>query len=76
MYTDPTQQVYATFNGLGMPVGLKVSDALCAQGGEAVSLACSQAMLDGHTKSQNTSELIPNFHRDSSFLLNTYPLRH
>lgn len=50
--------MYATFNGLGMPIGLKVSDALCAQGGEAVSLACSQAMLDGHTKSQNTSELV------------------
>ena len=55
-FPDPSQQVYATFNGLGMPVGIKVSDALAAQGGEAVSLACSQAMLDGHTKSQNTSE--------------------
>ena len=38
-----------------MPIGLKVSDAIAAQGGEAVSLACTQAMVDGHTKSQQTS---------------------
>eukprot|EP00596_Hydrurales_sp_CCMP1899_P009288 CAMPEP_0119033112 /NCGR_PEP_ID=MMETSP1177-20130426/106_1 /TAXON_ID=2985 /ORGANISM="Ochromonas sp, Strain CCMP1899" /LENGTH=159 /DNA_ID=CAMNT_0006989583 /DNA_START=48 /DNA_END=527 /DNA_ORIENTATION=+ len=51
---DPSSQVYATFNGLGMPIGLKVSDELAAKGGEAVSLASTQAMVDGHTKSQNT----------------------
>jgi DNA-binding protein YbaB len=50
---DPSGQAFATFNGLGMPIGLKVSDALVAQGAEAVSLAASQAMVDGHAKSQN-----------------------
>jgi DNA-binding protein YbaB len=49
---DPSMQVYATFNGLGIPIGMKVSDAILAQGAEAVSLACTQAMADGHTKSQ------------------------
>jgi hypothetical protein len=28
---DPASQVYATFNGLGMPIGLKVSDELAAK---------------------------------------------
>jgi DNA-binding protein YbaB len=51
---DPAGQAFATFNGLGMPIGLKVSEELCAKGAEAVSLAASQAMVDGHTKSQNT----------------------
>ena len=55
---DPSQQVYATFNGLGAPIGLKVSDAIAAQGGEAVSLACTQAMVDAHAKSQTTSTSI------------------
>ena len=40
-----------------MPLGIKVSDALAAQGGEAVSAACTQAMIDGHTKSQSASKL-------------------
>ena len=49
---DPSAQVYATFNGLGVPIEIKVSDALLTQGAEAVSLACTQAMADGHAKSQ------------------------
>lgn len=47
---DPSGQVVSTFNGLGVPIGLKVSDSILSQGSDAVSLACSQAMIDGHTK--------------------------
>lgn len=49
---DPSGQVFATFNGLGVPVGLKLSDAVLGQGSEAASLAATQALLDGHAKSQ------------------------
>lgn len=59
-YIDPAQLVYATFNGLGMPIGIKLSDEICAQGGEAASLAASQAMNDGHTKAQSMSKSIGN----------------
>ena len=57
---DPSQQVYATFNGLGMPIGLKVSDAMVAQGAEAISLASTQAMVDAHTKAQTMSKFCSN----------------
>lgn len=49
---DPTGQVTATFNGLGAPISIKVSEGILSQGAEAVSLASSQAMLDAHMKSQ------------------------
>ena len=49
---DPSGQVEAVFNGMGVPIDLKVADGICSQGGDAVSLACTQAMLDGHAKSQ------------------------
>ena len=48
---DPSGEVVAIFNGLGMPLDLKVSDAVCSQGSAAVSQACTQAMLDAHQKS-------------------------
>lgn len=47
---DPSGQVFATFNGLGMPVGIKISDSLLSQGADAVSLASTQAMVDAHAK--------------------------
>jgi len=47
---DPSGQVTATFNGLGAPISIKLSDAIVAQGAEVASLAASQAMLDAHTK--------------------------
>jgi DNA-binding protein YbaB len=43
--------VFASFNGLGAPIGIKVSDSILAQGSEAVSIAASQAMVDAHMKS-------------------------
>lgn len=49
---DPTGQVVATFNGIGAPVSIKVSDSILSQGSEAVSLASSQAMVDAHARSQ------------------------
>ena len=56
--TDPAQQVFATYNGMGMPIGIKISDSMATQGGEAVSLACTQAMQDGYKKSQTISKSI------------------
>jgi len=53
MGQDASGAVVATFNGLGAPIGIKVSDAKIAEGAEAVSLSCSQAMVDAYTKSQN-----------------------
>jgi hypothetical protein len=53
---DPAQQVFATYNGMGMPIGIKISDQMATQGGEAVSLACTQAMQDGYKKSQTISK--------------------
>jgi DNA-binding protein YbaB len=52
MGQDPNGNVFATFTGLGAPVGLKINDEILGQGGEAVSLACTQAMVDAHKKSQ------------------------
>lgn len=52
MGQDPSGAVFATFNGLGVPVGLKISDSIMEQGAEAVSLASTQAMVDAHKKSQ------------------------
>ena len=48
--------MYATYNGMGMPIGIKISDSIATQGGDAVSLACTQAMQDGYKKSQTISE--------------------
>ncbi|RYH22287.1 hypothetical protein EON65_19505 [archaeon] len=49
---DPTGQAVAQFTGLGVPVGVKLSDGLIAQGAEAASVAASQAVIDVHTKVQ------------------------
>jgi DNA-binding protein YbaB len=51
---DPAGEITTTFNGLGQPIGIKISDSMLTQGSEAVSLAATQAMVDGHTKSQET----------------------
>lgn len=50
--SDPSGQVTATFTGVGVPVGIKVSDAMAGQNAEAISAAATQAMLDAHTKAQ------------------------
>lgn len=49
---DPSGQVTVTYNGLGVPVSMQVSDSILSQGAEAVSLAATQAMKEGHEKSQ------------------------
>eukprot|EP01031_Cornospumella_fuschlensis_P035864 gene35864-43501_t len=49
---DPTGQAVAQFTGLGVPVGVKLSEGLVAQGAEAASIAVSQAVIDAHTKVQ------------------------
>jgi DNA-binding YbaB/EbfC family protein len=52
---DTTGTVTATFNGMSKPVSIKVSDSLLAQGADAVSLAVTQALVDGYTKSQTAT---------------------
>ena len=50
---DPSGQVISTFNGLGVPQNLQVSANIASSGdADAISKACTQAMLDGHSKSQ------------------------
>ena len=51
--SEPSGQVQATFNGLGMPIGIKLSDSILGSGSEAASLAATQAMVDAHAKAQN-----------------------
>ncbi len=36
--SDPSGAVVATFNGIGAPVAIKISESLLAQGAEAVSI--------------------------------------
>lgn len=50
---DTTGDVVATFNGIGKPIGVKVADSMLELGGDAVSLAVTQAVLDAHAKSSN-----------------------
>ncbi len=50
---DSSGQVVAAFTGLGSPISVRVSDAMAAQGGEAASLAVTQAVVDGYTKAQS-----------------------
>lgn len=50
---DPSGMIITTFNGVGIPISMKIADGF-AQGKSAdeLSLACSQAMIDGHKRSQ------------------------
>ena len=52
---DPSGMIVATFNGIGIPISMKIAEGF-AQGksAEDLSLACSQAMIDGHRRSQAT----------------------
>lgn len=52
--SDPSGEATSTYNALGVPISLKVSDSLVGKGADAVSLATSQAMVDGYTKAQQT----------------------
>jgi len=51
---DPAGEVVSTYNGLGVPISVKISDALAASGNaEKISTACTAALLDGHQKAQD-----------------------
>lgn len=52
--SDPSGQVSATFTGMAAPIAVKVSESILSQGAEAVSLATTQAIIDGHQKSSQT----------------------
>ena len=49
--SDSSGEVIATFTGLGIPIEIKIPDAIVEQGSEAVSKAATEAMKDGHGKS-------------------------
>lgn len=51
---DPTGQVVASFNGLGVPLQIKISDSIMSQGAGVVSQATTQAMQDAHAKAAQT----------------------
>jgi DNA-binding protein YbaB len=50
--SDASGGVISKYNGLGVPISMTVSDSIASKGAEAVSKACTEAMLDGHTKAQ------------------------
>lgn len=50
---DPQGLVTATFDGMGKPVSMKISEAAIAKGAEAASLAATKALIDAHSKSAN-----------------------
>eukprot|EP01041_Mallomonas_annulata_P011354 gene11354-23763_t len=52
--SDPSGMVVATYNGVAMPISIKISDGAMSLGAEGVSLACTQAMVDGFNKAQQT----------------------
>ncbi len=52
--SDPSNQAQATFTGLAAPIAMKISETLLAEGAEKVSLAATQALLDGYQKSSQT----------------------
>jgi DNA-binding protein YbaB len=52
--SDPSGTIVSTYNGLGMPISLKISESAMSLGAEALSVASSQAMVDGFQKAQTT----------------------
>ena len=42
MGQDPSGGVFATFNGLGVPIGLKISDDMMSKTADEVSMASTQ----------------------------------
>ena len=46
MGQDKEGLVYATFKGMAMPVGIKISDAILTRTSDEVSLAATQAMIE------------------------------
>ena len=45
----------ATFNGIGMPVEIKVSDSILAQGADAVSRATTEAIINAYELCQKAA---------------------
>jgi DNA-binding protein YbaB len=49
---DTSGAVTATFNGMAKPISIEIEESVLALGADAVSLATTQAVLEGHAKSQ------------------------
>jgi DNA-binding protein YbaB len=49
---DTSGAVTATFNGMAKPISVDIEESVLALGADAVSLATTQAVLEGHAKSQ------------------------
>ena len=51
---DPNGLVVAQFNGIGSPISMRIGEGFKGMSAEDLSLACSQAMTDGHKRAQAT----------------------
>jgi DNA-binding protein YbaB len=51
--TDPLNEVNCTFNGLTIPVDVKISQSLMSKSSEIVSAHVTSAIIDGHKKSRD-----------------------
>ena len=51
---DPNGLVVAQFNGIGSPISMRIGEGFKDMSAEDLSLACSQAMADGHKRAQAT----------------------
>lgn len=51
---DPKGLVVAQFNGIGSPISMRIGEGHKDMSAEDLSLACSQAMADGHKRAQET----------------------
>jgi len=49
---DASGDVTSTYNGLGVPISIKINDALAAKDADTISAACTDALIAGHTKAQ------------------------
>jgi DNA-binding protein YbaB len=49
---DASGDVTSTYNGLGVPISIKINDALAAKDADTISAACTVALISGHTKAQ------------------------
>ena len=49
---DPSGIILATFNGLGVPMSMKVAEGFQSKSADELSQACTAAMIDGHKRAQ------------------------
>lgn len=48
--SDSSGQVQASYNGLGVPISMKLSESVLSESADTISQMCTNAMIDGHTK--------------------------